>query len=98
MDIKLVSLPKRVNQRPSVSLIQLPNDPALFKALENVYEISLDALSYAWGCAEGATRDFSREKNVLNRYIFGFPLGKHSPLIPLSVKLRHLGNKNLRKF
>ena len=28
----------------------------------------------------------SREKNVLNRYIFGFPLGKHSPLVPLSVK------------
>ena len=55
-------------------------------------------LQYSWGCAEGATRDFSREKNVLNRYIFGFPLGKHSPLVPLSVKLRPLGNKNLTKF
>ena len=41
-------------------------------------------LANVWGCAEGATRDFSREKNVLNRYIFGFPLGKHSPLVPLT--------------
>jgi hypothetical protein len=55
-------------------------------------------MSYEWGCAEGATRDFSREINVLKLYIFGFPLGKHSPLVPLNVKLRPLDDKNLTKL
>jgi hypothetical protein len=55
-------------------------------------------MDHVWGCAEGATRDFSREKNILKLYIFGFPLGKHSPLVPLSLKLRPLDDKNLTKL
>jgi hypothetical protein len=55
-------------------------------------------MKYGWGCAEGANRDFSRVSNVLKLYIFGFPLGKHSPLVPLNLKLRAIGNKNLIKF
>ena len=52
-------------------------------------------LPYEWGCAEG---DFSREIKVLKLYIFGFPLGKHSPTVPLSLKFLPLGHKNLTKF